>query len=65
MIKYTEPYIEVLLFDEEEIIMVSATTGYDAEKAVTYMMGQDAGLDRDSNSNVSITSVKVTSLELE
>lgn len=64
MIKYTEPYIEVLLFDEEEIIMVSMT-GYDAEKAVTYMMGQDAGLDRDSNSNVSITSVKVTSLELE
>lgn len=64
MIKYTKPYIEVLLFDEEEITMVSTvSTGFDATKAVTYMMGDDAGLDESPNQNVSITTVKVTALE--
>ena len=66
MNKYVKPIIEVLSFDEEEILTTSAakTSGYDAAKAVTAMMGDDAGYDTGSNTNVSITSVKVTSLGL-
>lgn len=62
MNKYVKPIIEVLSFDEEEILIASG--GYDAAKAVTAMMGDDAGYNTGSNKNVSITSVKVTSLGL-
>lgn len=62
MNKYVKPIIEVLSFDEEEIL--TASGGYDAAKAVTAMMGDGAGYNTGSNKNVSITSVKVTSLGL-
>lgn len=62
MNKYVKPIIEVLSFDEEEILTASGG-GYDAAKAVTAMMGDDAGYNTGSNKNVSITSVKVTSLD--
>lgn len=60
MQKYNKPVIEVLAFDEEEILTESGY-GYDAAKAVTAMMGDDADY---TNSSTSITTVKVTSLGL-
>ena len=50
MNKYVKPIIEVLSFDEEEIL--TASGGYDAAKAVTAMMGDDAGYNTGSNKNV-------------
>ncbi|MDO5396937.1 MAG: hypothetical protein Q4G33_03320 [bacterium] len=63
MKKYNRPIIEVLLFDEEEVLTTSTMNmGFDSEKAITKMMGDDAGLNTNSNTSVSITSVKVTNL---
>ena len=62
MKKYSKPYIEVLLFDEEDIETTS-TTGYTATEANTYQMGQDAEMG--TGGNVSISTVKITSLDMD
>lgn len=63
MKQYKTPYIEVLLFDEEDIVTTSAYNGYTATQANTYQMGEDAGMG--SGSNVKISTVKVTELNMD
>lgn len=62
MKNYKQPLIDVLLFDEEEVLTAS---GYTAANAVTKMMGDDAGYSTKSSTNINISTVKVSGLELD
>jgi hypothetical protein len=62
MKKYSAPIIEILSFDEEEIILQNS--GMTAAEAVTAMQGNDAGLGTASSDvNLHMTTVKVTELD--
>jgi hypothetical protein len=60
MKKYTKPRIDVLLFDEEEVL---AASGYTAAQAVTQEMGDD-DIATKGTSGRSITTVNITKIDL-
>lgn len=62
---YKKPIIEVLLFDEEKILTISAKLGYSSAQGVTTMMAEDAGWDKNPKANVSITTVNISGLSLD
>jgi hypothetical protein len=63
MKEYTKPRIDVLLFDEEEVLANASNvtaTGYTAARAVTQMFGDDdkaAATSGRSTTTVSITKI--------
>ncbi len=63
MAQYNTPHIEVLLFDEEDIVTTSGTEGYTATDANTFGIGRDAGMR--STGNVKISTVKINDLVLD
>jgi hypothetical protein len=66
MKRYTKPRIDVLLFDEEEVLtnasVITSVAGYTAGEAVTQMMGDDDN--SAGTSGRSITTVNITKIGL-
>lgn len=59
MKKYTNPYIDVLLFDEEDDILTTSTTSYTAAQDVRSQMEKVAG------GNLSISTVRLEDIKVQ
>ena len=59
MKKYTNPYIDVLLFDEEDDILTASTTGYTAAMDVNAQMEKVTNGGSMSISTVRLEDIKI------